>query len=424
MVTRPRESTPSDATVPDPTPPADRVQLVAPRHDTHVEASGTIGGADWSVARQRHHGGRAEGVEGVWVDNGRLGIEVLPTRGMGLAAVVAASAAAQGGGGADDADPPSRTVPFGWDPPGGDTPVHPGFVHLADRGGLGFLTGFTELLCRCGLASNGPPGVDSEALPAEGPLTLHGRIANTPAERCEFSRDGRTLRLSGETRECCLFGPNLRLLSTYETDVGSDELRLHDRVTNLSHRPGEAQMLYHVNLRPIGPRLHVAAHRVVPRDADAAAGVRGWAEIGPPRPDFAEQVFFLEPKLDDAGEGLAVLPGRDGRTAFALRFRGDTLPWFVFWKNTAGPRDGDVVGLEPAFNLPNHRTFERRHGRVIELAPHGPGSSIDFHLRMRFLTDPDAVTDALAEVDALQGDDPPAVEPAPVAGLCPCVGDD
>ena len=44
-------------------------------------------------------------------------------------------------------------------------PVHPKFVDLSVRGGLGWLTGFDEWLCRCGLAWNGPPG-DDDGLPA------------------------------------------------------------------------------------------------------------------------------------------------------------------------------------------------------------------------------------------------------------------
>jgi hypothetical protein len=60
-------------------------------------------------------------------------------------------------------------------------PVHPK-SGLADRGGLGWLAGFDELLCRCGLAFNGPPGQDRGQ-----PITLHGRIANIPASVVEVS---------------------------------------------------------------------------------------------------------------------------------------------------------------------------------------------------------------------------------------------
>src|SRR5208283_6042244 len=68
-------------------------------------------------------------------------------------------------------------------------PVHPSHVQLGDRGGLGWLGGFDELLCRCGLASNGPPGedvlADKTGRTVRVPLTLHGRVANQPAHYVE-----------------------------------------------------------------------------------------------------------------------------------------------------------------------------------------------------------------------------------------------
>jgi hypothetical protein len=45
------------------------------------------------------------------------------------------------------------------------------------------------------------------------------------------------------------------------------------------------------------------------------------------------------------------------------------LPCFTVWKCTQPEADGYVTGLEPATNFPNFKTFERRHGRVVTLAP-------------------------------------------------------
>src|SRR5947209_1863248 len=116
---------------------------------------------DWSISKRTLHGGLREGVEVVEVHNGALSFAVLPTRGMGLW---------RGR---------YRGTFLGWQSPV-HGPVHPGFVNLAERGGLGWLNGFDEWLCRCGLAWNGPPGDD-----ATGKLTLHGRIANLPAHFVE-----------------------------------------------------------------------------------------------------------------------------------------------------------------------------------------------------------------------------------------------
>ncbi len=68
-------------------------------------------------------------------------------------------------------------------------PVHPALVNLADEGGLGWLRGFDELLCRCGLESNGAPEYHANGTLRYG---LHGRIANTPAHKVQVTVDGDT----------------------------------------------------------------------------------------------------------------------------------------------------------------------------------------------------------------------------------------
>src|SRR6516225_6393428 len=104
---------------------------------------------DWSLRKRTLRGGLRDGLDLIEVHNGALSFSVLPTRGMGLW---------RGD---------YRGNPLGWRAPIVG-PVHPKYVQLTDRGGLGWLTGFDELLCRCGLASNGPPGDDDGT-----PLTLH-----------------------------------------------------------------------------------------------------------------------------------------------------------------------------------------------------------------------------------------------------------
>ena len=59
-----------------------------------------------------------------------------------------------------------------------------------------------------------------------------------------------------------------------------------------------------------------------------------------------------------------MLCNRDGDKAVVLRFPQTQLPGFTLWKNTAGPRDGYVTGLEPATNYPNPRPFEKVRDRV------------------------------------------------------------
>src|SRR6266542_4715801 len=100
---------------------------------------------------------------------------------------------------------------------------------------LGWLGGFDEWLCRCGLANNGPPGDDGGT-----PLTLHGRIANLPAHHVEvrISLDPPyEMSILGQVDEAALFFGHLRLTASYTTVPGSNRVVIRDVVENRSTRP-------------------------------------------------------------------------------------------------------------------------------------------------------------------------------------------
>ncbi len=170
-----------------------------------------------------------------------------------------------------------RGMPLGWKAPV-HGPVHPAFVNTAERGGIGWLTGFDEWLCRCGLASNGPPGEDAYAdrqgRPRRDLLTLHGRIANQPAYYVEV-RIGLDppyeLSVVGQVEEGGLFYPHLVLTTTYTTVPDSNRVVIHDRVENRGAEPAELQLLYHCNVGP--PFLEAGSRIVAPvREAAPDAG--------------------------------------------------------------------------------------------------------------------------------------------------------
>ena len=352
--------------------------------------------------------GPAAGIDHLTLNNGRFTTSILPTRGMSLLR-------------ADAADRPAE---FLWESPAGPAPKHPSLVNLAARNGLGWLDGFNELLTRCGLSWMGPPGDDPGGNPTENPLTLHGRIANTPADSWEMRKEGDRLVVEGTVSERSLFGSNLTLHARYECEVGSPELHLTDTVTNAGDSPAEMMLLYHVNQTPLGSRVIVPCGEVVPRAARAAEtgedweGPANWSTLGPPTPGFAEQAYFLRPRPDAEGRGRMLMPADDNSAALEVRFDVDSLPWCVLWKQLGGRRDGYVVGLEPATCLPNHRSFEREKGRVAVLRP---DEERVMRLTLRFLTDPAEVKAAVAEAEDLAAD-PPTVHPAPLPEFCQAAG--
>ncbi len=336
------------------------------------------------------HGGLQEGVQVVEIQNGNMGFAVLPSRGMSL------WKASYG------------DLRLGWDSPV-KRPVHPSFMRLEDRGGLGWLNGFNEWVVRCGLNSMGPPGPDPS------PLPLHGRIANLPAHSVslEIHEEGLTLR--GAVDETTMLGPALRLDTEIRIEWGKADIRIRDTVTNLGATPQEHMLLYHVNygenLLGEGARFHAPFRRVTPRDTTAVPGIPHFCEFSAPSPGYREQVFFMRLLGDPrTGESLALLHNAAADKAAVLRFSLDSLPCFILWKHTAGLADGYVTGLEPATCFPNFRAFERRKGRVIELAP---GESRTTELCLEVLDTPEEVESVVAHIRRLQEQAAPEILPLP-----------
>jgi galactose mutarotase-like enzyme len=305
------------------------------------------------VTKRTLRGGLSDGVDVIDVDNGAARFILVPTRGMGIARAWFGD-----------------SQPLGWKSPISG-PVHPQFVPLAEAGGLGWLDGFDEFLCRCGLESNGSPEY------ADGKLKypLHGRIANRPAHRVQvdFDRQTNELVIEGEVEESRFLFQKLRLVTTVRTRLGEHGFRIRDEVTNLRGVPSSMQLLYHINFGPpllgAGAQLLAPIAELVPRNAHAAADLATWNQYTAPQAGFSEQVYFARLAADAESQTRVVLRNARGDRAASLRFRTDQLPCFTMWKNTAATADGYVTGLEPGTNYPNGRSFEEANRRVVPLAP-------------------------------------------------------
>ena len=365
-------------------------------------------GPAWSVRKRTLRGGLSDGVEVVEVDNGELSFTILPTRGMGIW---------RGS---------YRDLAVGWRAPVAG-PVHPKFVRPDDRGGLGWLQGFDELVVRCGLESNGAPCtdtvIDNNGNRSEVRLPLHGRIANLPASRLEVEvvpGERPEIVVTGVVEESMLFGPGLRLVSRISTRAGTNALAIDDAVANIRDVPAELELLYHCNFgAPFleqDARLLAPSRRIAPRDARAAEGIAGHAGYLAPTPGYVEQVYYHDLASGPDGRTLAALVNAAGDKAVALRFGRDELPCFAQWKNTAGLGDGYVTGLEPGTNYPNPKPFERDKGRVVKLAP---GASHRARLSLEILDSARTVAGLEREVQAMLGGRPSKVHRTPQPDLSP-----
>lgn len=369
------------------------------KRDTLVDGAKLTPGVKpaWKVEVVTLHGGRQEGTELIRVDNGAIQVTLIPTRGMGILDVRYRR--------------DGKPTRIGWDSPVKDV-VNPAFVNLTARGGTGWLEGFNEFVCRCGLENIGQPGRDSGGK-AEADLTLHGRIANTPAGEVTLSvelKPPHRISIRATVREVAVFGPNLELQSEFSTEPGTMAFRIADKVVNRGGAEQEFQMLYHTNFgKPLlgeGARVVAPVGKVTPFDAGAAGEAKQFGSIAGPKAGYASRVYFLEPLVDKNDRTLALVHDSGQTQGVSMRWSVNELPCLTLWKNTGADEDGYVVGVEPGTSYPNARRVERDAKRVPTLKPkEARKMTLDFEIH----TDEQGVKRVLKEIEALQRTKEPVI---------------
>jgi len=364
----------------------------------------------WSVKKYVLHGGKQEGVEVIEVNNGKLRFNVVPTRGMSIQEVVMG-----------DPSAPLRTgLRLGWDSPVKGL-VHPKFINLNTRQGLGWLEGFNEWMVRCGLEFFGAPGtdefIDNTGNKATMDLTLHGKICNTPASMVEIIVERETpyrITVRGRVDETLLHGPKLDIWTQVSTVPGTNALQISDTVTNRSAVEQEFGILYHSNYGPPlmekGARFFGPVRQVTPINEHAAADVSDYALYPAAKAGFPEQVYCLQLWADQNDRTKVMLRNAAGDKAVSMAYSVKELPFFTLWKNPVANEDGYVTGLEPGTGFPRNRSIERKFGRVPKLAPHESRSfTIDFALH----ADAKEVNAAADEIAGIWGGRPTQVDKTP-----------
>jgi hypothetical protein len=357
----------------------------------------------WSVKKFRSFGGKQEQLDVIWIDNGKLQIAVIPTRGMGIFTVLM-----------------DGTRILGWDSPVKEF-VHPNFINLNSRGGLGWLEGFNEWLCRCGMEWNGQPGTDrfinNVGEEATMELTLHGRIANLPAQEVELIAEREPpyrITVRGVVHERMVHGPKLELTTEISMEPQARLFRISDAVTNRGGQRQEFQMLYHTNFGPplleAGARFLAPVEVVTPFNDHAAKEVKQYNQFPGPKPGFVEQVYTIQPLADRSGHTLVMIRNKAGDRGSSIRFDTHALPCLTLWKNMAATEDGYVTGIEPGTNYPNHRRVERQHGRVPILSP---GESHFMFLDIAIQIGTAEVEQVAQEIARIQSNRQPLVSESP-----------
>ena len=195
-----------------------------------------------------------------------------------------------------------------------------------EKDGKSWLRGFFGgLLITCGLRNIGGP-VDEHG--------LHGRIANTPAEKvsifADWVDDEYVMRVSGEMRECSVFGENLVLKRTITAKLFEDTVTIEDTVINEGFEVEDIALCYHCNF---GYPLVSEAARLINIPEEHCA-------MTPPVHGKTEECIAVDYKDDVVRVGIE----NNGIGAY-ITYNRSTLPDFVMWKMLG--ESEYVIGLEP-----------------------------------------------------------------------------
>jgi hypothetical protein len=275
--------------------------------------------------------GRGRGVRTLLFRTGRLTFQVLVDRGMDISWC----------------DFEGR--PLGWMSATGITGPQ-----YYEPEGLSWLRSFYGgLLETCGLANIGLPSVDGAR-----EYGLHGRIGNAPAERLSYGTywggDDYVLWAQGTLREAIVFGEELTLTRRLEARLGGATIIITDIVENEGWQSAPYLLLYHVNAGyPVldeASRLHLRSAKVIPRTAQAEAGLNEWQHGSTPRAGWVEHVYAhqVQPRSDGWVTAALVNPALDDGQGLALAVHYQTaeLPYFWQWRMVG--QGVYVMGLEPS----------------------------------------------------------------------------
>jgi hypothetical protein len=298
-------------------------------------------------------GGKAEGVNAVFMNNGSCAFTVLPGRCL------------------DVADISCHGLPFAFISGAGIT--SPSYN---EEPGDGWVRSFYGgLLETCGITYSGAAGVDEGVA-----LGVHGRIGNAAAEdvgiRKEWRGDDYYLSVEGIMRESSPFRDiNVRLKRKISTCLGSQRISISDVISNVGYTPQPLMMLYHFNFgfpavsadsEVVGPFENTEGRDDASKIND---GVANCLSMENPVSDYPSQVFFHRLKSDDEGNTFVALVNKnrvDGKPfAVVLQFNKNQLPEFTECKIM---KNGFYfLALEPGTSVPLGRKALKEMGKVIYL---------------------------------------------------------
>ncbi len=261
--------------------------------------------------------------------------------------------------------------------------VHPSFYETEYDGF--HRSFFAGLLTTCGLRNIGSSCEDNGEF-----LGLHGRLSNIPADNVcidnFWDKDEFIMQVSGSVRESKLYGENMVLQRKITTRLGSNEIRITDRIENQGFLAQPLTLLYHCNfgfpLLDVTSRLFLPEGETRARDDCALASLDRLDQFEAPQPTYPETVFYHDRGADIEGNTYAAIFNPTLLTnglGILICYNKNELPYISEWKNMA---QGDyVVALEPCNCFPDGRR-EIRHAGMLNCLEPGETKevNISFHI--------------------------------------------
>ncbi|MDV6330388.1 aldose 1-epimerase family protein [Asticcacaulis sp. 201] len=303
----------------------------------------------------------------------------------------------------------------GWHSPSGFR--HPGLHEYEGEGGLGWFRSFSGLMVTCGLDHILFMDEDDADHYVYGPRksvksSLHGRVGTIPARLTGYGErwegDVCTLWAEGVVQQSTVFGEDLHLIRRIEATVGSDEIRLHDRVVNHGFYRTPHMYCYHINVgHPVlaeGSR-YVAPVRDVIWASHAGDDYRkqavGYRRLPAPKMNFHEQVWQHDMQTDADGRVNVALVNEAIGFGFEVEVLKSQFPAMYEWQNLQAGHY--ALGIEPSSNHVFGKPFAKARDELIWLEH---GDERRYGSVFRILPDDRAVADAVARIEAV------AVQPA------------
>ena len=267
----------------------------------------------------------------------------------------------------------------GWQSPTGFR--NPGLHEVDAEDGWSWTRSFSGFLSTCGLDHIlGPETVSAENYnyPTRKTIAhgLHGRVGSIPAKLTGYGEhwdgDRCILWAEGVIVQAAVFGEVLHLKRRIEVDLGGNEIRLNDTVSNEGYAPTPHMFFYHINIGyPMideGSRLLAPINKPLWASHEERGLARqnvGYRTCPAPQTNFMEQVWQHD-TVADANDSVPIAVINDKlKFGIAIQTQKSQLPCVYQWQNFQAGHY--VMAVEPSTHHVKGNKFARDRGEMIWL---------------------------------------------------------